>query len=568
MTGSKPLDQLDAACKGFRDTLPRLIRQVDDNASMSKDVVKALCLLKNIKQSTRETFLDAEVYRRRVAEQKDLVESHHLKLQNLLYEKDHLMREIKRCRGFPTKEMDKIEFRGDPLPVTVDADRHAQHLKRLDDELESRQAMLQHQKDLKAEIAQVDEAVQEKRALLDGVPAEVAAIEQATLPLQSLLSVPLSATFERQEEAKQLPAPLYILYCELEAYMEIHGGMSLSIGQAKGLLSKSKSRKAVQPEEPPAAKRQKTTTATTLSRSPSPANAATPPSIAADSTESTYTPAPHTLVVELHLVDTKTKVIFTYLPHLKVVVVETPRYPHMLRNLFGEDSGIRHPNVATLYAFEVDDGLEMDVDFPADARARPYLWAQWICGFHYGKRSELATRPEPSIRQVMARLHQRYTAHHILQQQLDALKEKRIAVHASASKTWAAAAVTTKLDSWIKVSRDDKLFAEAHDGYVYYRAMLYHDAGRVAVWVEISPAYPKEAPRIVCQNEKESAALPTAAQLKDMDVEVNAFAMDLVTDDTAGWLLPHQLRKLQMCLDTVNTLGTAKASEYAFGKKR
>ncbi|RHZ41470.1 hypothetical protein DYB31_002451 [Aphanomyces astaci] len=114
---------------------------MDDNGTTtSKDVVKALCLLKDVKQSTRETFLDAEVYRRRVAEQKDLVEAHHLKLQNLLYEKDNLLREIKRCRGFPTKELDKIEFKDGVLPVLVDDDRHKRHLQRLDDELSDRKA--------------------------------------------------------------------------------------------------------------------------------------------------------------------------------------------------------------------------------------------------------------------------------------------------------------------------------------------------------------------------------------------------------------------------------------------
>jgi THO complex subunit 5 len=68
---------------------------------VGKRVAKALLLLQKVKSSSREAFLEAESWRKRVAEQKNIVEAHHLKLQNLMYEKDHLLREIQRCRGFP-----------------------------------------------------------------------------------------------------------------------------------------------------------------------------------------------------------------------------------------------------------------------------------------------------------------------------------------------------------------------------------------------------------------------------------------------------------------------------------
>ncbi|RHY59729.1 hypothetical protein DYB34_002805 [Aphanomyces astaci] len=216
---------------------------MDDNGTTtSKDVVKALCLLKDVKQSTRETFLDAEVYRRRVAEQKDLVEAHHLKLQNLLYEKDNLLREIKRCRGFPTKELDKIEFKDGVLPVLVDDDRHKRHLQRLDDELSDRKALLQHQQHLKTQISSVEDATQSKHALLDALPAHLAAIEEASRPLQALLSVPISDSRDRHQAAKALPTPLYLLFCELDAYLSIHAGSgAVGIADSKaGPLSKLK----------------------------------------------------------------------------------------------------------------------------------------------------------------------------------------------------------------------------------------------------------------------------------------------------------------------------------------
>lgn len=61
---------------------------------------RALALLRSLKAGLRDTFLQSDEWKARVQEQKDRVEAHQLKLQNLLYEKDHLAREIRRCRGF------------------------------------------------------------------------------------------------------------------------------------------------------------------------------------------------------------------------------------------------------------------------------------------------------------------------------------------------------------------------------------------------------------------------------------------------------------------------------------
>jgi len=63
-------------------------------------MMRTLLMLQKVKRYTRETFMEAEQWKKRVADHKDMVEAHHLKLQNLLYEKDHLLREIKRCKGF------------------------------------------------------------------------------------------------------------------------------------------------------------------------------------------------------------------------------------------------------------------------------------------------------------------------------------------------------------------------------------------------------------------------------------------------------------------------------------
>lgn len=71
-----------------------------DKALAKEQRWRALLLLRGLKAGLRDTFLASDAWKARVQEQKDRVEAHQLKLQNLLYEKDHLVREIRRCRGF------------------------------------------------------------------------------------------------------------------------------------------------------------------------------------------------------------------------------------------------------------------------------------------------------------------------------------------------------------------------------------------------------------------------------------------------------------------------------------
>ncbi|KAE8987840.1 hypothetical protein PF011_g19418 [Phytophthora fragariae] len=97
----------------------------------------------------RDTFLEADARRGCVQEQTNAVEAHQLQLQNLL-------REIRRCRGFSTKEMDKIEFADGDVPK-VDADVHRRHLGQLMQELHIRTSMQEELKEVKLKIAKMED---------------------------------------------------------------------------------------------------------------------------------------------------------------------------------------------------------------------------------------------------------------------------------------------------------------------------------------------------------------------------------------------------------------------------
>ncbi|KAJ0409616.1 hypothetical protein P43SY_008488 [Pythium insidiosum] len=245
MTESRvaPLRELKQASESLRKILTELEAQHRrgkiDQAQLKAERWRVLVLLRAVKAGLRDTFLAADAWKTRVQEQKDVVDAHQLRLQNLLYEKDHLLREIRRCRGFHTKEMDKIEFEGGAIPIDVSPDVHRQHLDQLTKELETRKRMMADVKELRAKIEVVEATTQRKQAFLDGLRGELDRIDASTRGLQHYMRRPVSATLKLQQDASlQLPTPLYTLFCELESYQNASGcaaHMALAIVDARGL---------------------------------------------------------------------------------------------------------------------------------------------------------------------------------------------------------------------------------------------------------------------------------------------------------------------------------------------
>ncbi|CAI5703676.1 hypothetical protein KXD40_008878 [Peronospora effusa] len=222
------LKQLQATCQALRDEVTALYEQRDlhlkDETRQKERQWRVLFLLSAMKSGLRETFLEAETRRTRVHEQKNVAETHQLQLQNLLYEKDHLLREIQRCQGFNTKEMDKIEFTDGAVPIKVDFDVHRQHLDQLTFELHARKSLQLELKELRVKIAKVEETTEMKQAFLDALPDQLNGIEAATMGLQKYMGEPKSAQQKKHEHAEMdLATPLYALYCELEAYQSASG---------------------------------------------------------------------------------------------------------------------------------------------------------------------------------------------------------------------------------------------------------------------------------------------------------------------------------------------------------
>lgn len=672
-----PLHQLKQAFASLRTTLVEL-ESLSGSGKVDKAQLKqlkwhAVVLLTATKAGIRDTFLAGDAWRSRVQEQKDIAEAHQLKLQNLLYEKDHLLREIRRCRGFSTKEMDKIEFASGAIPIAVAPAVHRQHLDQLTQELETRKRMMAQVKEIKARIEVVEEATQRKQSFLDGLRGQLDRIEDSTGGLQKYMRAPVSTSLQRQQDANtQLPTPLYTLYCELEAYQSASGcakQMQLAIVDAKGLRGAQRIKKRDFPVAllaggrvaggkddstsgggGPLSKRQKVP-----SRSPSVAtrrdggNAAKAPSrspsiartrpvesgevvdgssepqdedgvivektdtkevrevklaIQDDGDVDMLTPEePPTetqdlwrcsekavllklsLAIDDDVAGTETKafaLLFQYFPAAEIVTAElmTPSTltRHTLTSLFPGDYGLHLPRNATAYKFASDDS-HAEIVFPVELTAsRPYYWAQWICGLHPLQRvvptASTIRRPEPSVRNTMDQLIRRLTVSVQLKNHLSLLANgaAQAPVHPSHARHFPSEIKTTLFrwkeqlcdpgaDGLDLVEQNDR---DTSPGSQYFTVSFKNDKLEVAGVVHVTPEYPVRAPRFRLRHVGTSTDATEDNALKEIEIEVNTFYDELVDKTCAQYLLAHQLRKVQHCVDVLS----AGDLPRCFGRER
>lgn len=176
-------------------------------------------------------------------------------LQNLLYEKAHLIREIQKCADYPTPEFDRIHFVGfDELikatpelqnyvtknntknnnnnvssssTVTIQdftISEHTVNRYRLNHELQLRKQMEVQVEEQKQKLASLRQKLQEKRAILDSIPNYMKDYEKMITPLATKLgidNITNSGTLSRYNRAINLPRPLYTLYNHMEGLIQL-----------------------------------------------------------------------------------------------------------------------------------------------------------------------------------------------------------------------------------------------------------------------------------------------------------------------------------------------------------
>lgn len=258
-----------------------------------------------------------------------------------------------------------------------------------------------------------------------------------------------------------------------------------------------------------------------------------------------------------------TTVVFSHDVWAGVIVVEVKGWPHMLVNLCPGDTGTNLPSVAAAMAHK-----DIQLTYPPDAPAKPYQWAQWISGLVLLPSSRLSD--SYSARCIIDRLRSRVRSHRVLESLLGQINKRpdTIPVHEAAYEKLQAGSsprLYTSCDmTKLTALPDPDPFRPldtglegdeqpdwARVGASYYKLVLKHRDGapHITALVEVTPEYPMRPSRVLVQ----SPGQVLKPDLKTIQAEVNAHYEEVLPTqagaDGRNWLLPHQLRRLVVCLE-------------------
>jgi THO complex subunit 5 len=167
-------DAVPQRLRQLRESLAGIYAMKQETATSDDDIRNALttCALQitSFKRLSRKVYQQKNDHLQEVQVAKKRVEETSLRLQNLQYEKNQLLNEIRRCRDFRTKETDNVDLmpltnyykeKGIKQPKTnskkkdADAD-HKMHLERLAHELTVRKRLAEELDSLQEQTKQVD----------------------------------------------------------------------------------------------------------------------------------------------------------------------------------------------------------------------------------------------------------------------------------------------------------------------------------------------------------------------------------------------------------------------------
>lgn len=168
--------------------------------------------------------------RESLAKEKLNVDSNRLKLQNLIYEADHLKKEINKCISFKSEdegielvsveEFVKIaEIEGSKSDLLED--KHALRMARLEFELQQRKEYARQCQELEKSKEEIAQKIVSVRENLDSLEPCLINVCKATRPIQKILDMPFEVEWETQKIVRLLPQPLYMAYTKMCAYSEV-----------------------------------------------------------------------------------------------------------------------------------------------------------------------------------------------------------------------------------------------------------------------------------------------------------------------------------------------------------
>jgi chaperonin cofactor prefoldin len=208
----------------FRSSSAKLEQIMGQLSTMKPDDVNAkplvtegALLILDLKSASRSVNLKVDSFRQHVQDYKKKLDNSQQQLQNLLYRKQHLVRELTLCHDFTVREVEKVEKDEGLFIVTnhddlASNDLHQKRLTLLSDELTSRSKLEEGLKELTLKKKSLEESIDDSKTFLVGLPEQLRSIAGASQVLQRHFKLQGSEAREQYDRAARLSEPLYVLF--------------------------------------------------------------------------------------------------------------------------------------------------------------------------------------------------------------------------------------------------------------------------------------------------------------------------------------------------------------------
>ncbi|XP_047990976.1 THO complex subunit 5 homolog isoform X2 [Leguminivora glycinivorella] len=611
---SRPADKdanlFKKICQDIRQLFSDIAELKEKNSDEAKEKinskrVEASLLLVALKKLNRLEKVRTRAGRDSLHKVKQQVDSTHLQLQNLLYEADHLNKEVTKCLQFKSKDeeielvpVDDFYKEAPPevsRPEVTKKDEHQLQLARLEWELRQRRELAGACNELVASKERVGAAIAAARSRLDALGPHLNDVLKATKPLQECMALRLDEKRDESRAAALLPPPLFLLYANASAYSDALGVKTVTVGisgdedEAKRLdqeknadnslvLSNDSDSDQENNDDEQREKKKRHHRTAKVSKE--------------EKTEAKKKEVlkKHPLYVQVSVKvqdSTALNLVFSYLLHLKIVVVKfTVSLPKpvsgvsaadvlnghcILNELYPGDAGHDSPHPATSFLLKAA-GVSEDFHHFISEVGRPYIWAQRMCGLDFmalvvddQKKTNKVIQPCPSlsvstVENFILTLKKRLKSRVALMKELQELESGKI-VPAKGSPVRLSGSLTQwQSIGWPEYSQAPSTSFLISEGLVngndlLYRAIITRQSAKLIALVVLKSDYPKSAPIFsltLFWNGTHHAGIDD--DIRDIERIINS---DWSSEDKPS--LTTQMTKLLTCLDILlETTGTSE----------
>uniref|UniRef100_A0A182JS38 Uncharacterized protein n=1 Tax=Anopheles christyi TaxID=43041 RepID=A0A182JS38_9DIPT len=520
------------------------------------------------------------------------VDSNRLQLQNLLYEAEHLKREVQRCYMFKSQdeeiELVPVDVFYDQAPESVSrpektkTDEHSRRIARLEWELQQRKELDAHLKELLTLKQAIEKDIVGKTERLESLGPRLRDLLVATRPLQEALEMPIEKDYllttsihGDEEEAKQMLSSGSAYESESNCGIdssnnshdrvdsdnddndhEVERGMKKRHhrGHMKTNLAEQRREKLFKPHP--------LCVAITIRAKDYPASLTNDLSSPGLSMTFSYLPKMQVVTMNIALIDFRST---------GVAACDVLSTDSVLNELFCGDRGEECPNPKIKYQLQ-----DLSIDISQLARilkernlGSPFLWVQKLCGLEYistaytcargraagNEMLDAGDKLHETIPSIIRSVRERWEARLKLYKQILDLESKMIDTSVNNEHGHPIRISSTVLQ-WSSISFEDyvssgvaSMFLEdsvASASDLYFRAIVIRGSAKLESYICVPCRYPDASPLwsfSLHWNGKHTSS--SNSSVREMEYWCNS----LSAVDHSYDILPKQLKRAMSCLD-------------------